>query len=618
MRLTDWMVLTPLAFIAALPALLQAQVEVIPRVEAQAIATTVVPARAGDEGPLRYDAQPPVDRDSYVPRMPVFEPRPASAAPSHPVSYDTLTGIETEHPVPMGPFGPLGSVAGSSFGAAVEQQGYQNLGSPPTAVNATVSPWQVHARMWFHDTLGGSFVCSGTLIDPRTLLTAGHCVHEGNGGGWMTNVVVSPAWDGDDDAFGSANGVQLSTWSAWSTSGDWNYDQGYVRLDRPVGLLSGWFGYSYNNDNAWWSSTTLHGIGWPGGCFAGAPDQLYYAGGTFPSVTDYTITSPVNWPCWAGGMSGGGIYWIDGASRIVGAVNSNGLGKPSQTTSLTCNKITAGKYDYIANTWVPGAYSTSVVDLVPLAVTAGDVEAGKGIPGMSYQVFNNSLYDPLFTTVYPVDVYLSTNDNISSLDTLIEHHTFSWNFGPKSSVTVNMGAPTVPLSTPPGTYWAGVILDVADGNVVNNETDGWDAAQIQVTPFVSPCSNTAYKIAAGLNKPGAYGAPMLNAAVAPTVPMFGWQMTVTHAYPYLTGYMIVGLSYLGAPFDGGKMYPYPDLTFPFPVNASGAATLSFDIPPYVSACGVSVWFQAMFPNDPGAAGARKTAQTNYLAITFGK
>ena len=76
---------------------------------------------------------------------------------------------------------------------------------------------------------------------------------------------------------------------------------------------------------------------------------------------------------------------------------------------------------------------------------------------------------------------LSTNDNISSSDTLLSTQNYTWDFNAVSSVWVNMVQVTIPSNTPAGDYWIGVKYDSAtDGDSTNNETDGWDAAAIHV------------------------------------------------------------------------------------------------------------------------------------------
>ena len=47
------------------------------------------------------------------------------------------------------------------------------------------------------------FIGSATLIDARHALTAGHCVHNNDRGGWATRIEVIPALDGTYKPYGS-------------------------------------------------------------------------------------------------------------------------------------------------------------------------------------------------------------------------------------------------------------------------------------------------------------------------------------------------------------------------------------------------------------------------------
>jgi hypothetical protein len=444
-----------------------------------------VPGSQASEGPLRYEIAP---RPAFAqPATPEFSDRPHTG-PVMAVSKDLVTGLETYHPMPVGPFAPSGRVTGRQIGEEVRESVSRSM-NQLSAVSSQAFPWSTHVRMWFNDSTGSGFVCSGTMIDAKHYLSAGHCVHEGSGGAFMTNIVASPAWDGDDDAFGSANGVNVVTWSSWSASGSYDGDQAVVRLDRPFGFLTGWLGYAYNDSNSWWGSTTFHDTGYPGGTsWPGAPNQLYYGFGTWDQVGTYVVEADCPpWTFWFGGMSGGGVYWIDGASgnRYASGDNSHGWGKASNiTTRAGICRMTSGKFDYYQNTYIPAGYGSGQEDLVPLDVNAdmggASVISGQPLAAMDYLVANSSLFNPASMSV-PVDTYLSTNDNISTADTLIQSHSFTWDFAAKSSVRVTYGTPpTIPVGTSAGTYWVGVILDVVDADTANNDTDGWDAAEISV------------------------------------------------------------------------------------------------------------------------------------------
>ncbi len=445
------------------------------------------PAIPGELDGLRYPEVAPPTGLALDP-TPVYADR-ASEGPGAPISVDLRTGVETLHPMPTGPYAPFGYVTGRQVGEEVREslgRSFNQLSS----ISSTAFPWSAHVRMYF-DQSGLTYVCSGTMIDPQNFITAGHCVHEGAGGAWSTNVVAYPAWDGDADAYGSANGVNMVTWSNWTGSSSWDGDQAIVTVDRPVGFLTGWFGYGYNDSDSWWSSTTFNTTGYPGGSsWPGAPDQQYYGYGSWDQVDTYTVEADCPpWTYWFGGMSGGGVYWIDtsggSTQRYVEANNSYGWGKASNITSRfgVC-RMTSGKFDYYLNTFIPNSYPSTQEDLEPLDVNAdmggATIMAGTQLASMDYLVANSSLFDPASQS-WPVDTYLSTNDNISTFDTLIQSHTFTWDFAPKSTVRVTYSTPpTIPSTTSAGTYWLGVILDITDADVGNNDSDGWDAVEISV------------------------------------------------------------------------------------------------------------------------------------------
>jgi hypothetical protein len=88
-------------------------------------------------------------------------------------------------------------------------------------------------------------------------------------------------------------------------------------------------------------------------------------------------------------------------------------------------------------------------------------------------------------------IYLSTNNIISTSDTSLGSTAFLWDFGPKSSVRVNVSTPpTIPIATAAGNYWIGVILNIADANVNNNDSSGQDAGALAVQAVPVPPAPT--------------------------------------------------------------------------------------------------------------------------------
>ncbi|HYI02344.1 trypsin-like serine peptidase [Hyalangium sp.] len=102
--------------------------------------------------------------------------------------------------------------------------------------------------------------CSGALIGPRLVMTAGHCVFDPDTDAWSWNTWFSPGHRGEgSDRF--ANGtprrvVGLWAWNGWVSNEDPNYDIGFMLLeDEPRTASLGWFGFG------WWEpKTVLDGV----------------------------------------------------------------------------------------------------------------------------------------------------------------------------------------------------------------------------------------------------------------------------------------------------------------------------------------------------------------------
>jgi len=461
-------------------------------------------------GPGAGALPPPPSNARPVP-MPEARPGQPRPAPGSflnlPHSRDLLTGQES-----FGDLSGLGGAAeqwmkGREVGPVSQDDLNKSWTADLIAINSASYPWSTQCRLYFDDVLGNTWVGSATLIDARTVITAGHCVHQGSGGSWHTNFRIYPVWDGDSDAYGAAQGTAAASFTGWTVNGYWEGDMGFIRLDRPVGFLTGWLGYGYNTSDSFMLSTTFNMAGYPGAgsCYPGAPHQMYYGYGTFDWAFPDIMETDHNWSCDIGGMSGSGVYNIDAGARYVMCNQSY---KYIGLNRVGMCRMTATKYNYMSSTFGPGGYPSGSIDLVALDSNATPISlnAGDALSSLDYLVSNAALFDPPSQS-YSVDVYLSTNDYISSFDTLIQSHSFTWDFGQKSSVRVNVGSPpTIPIATAAGNYWVGVIVNVADADGSNNDSSGWDATPITVSPAPDDGyeDNDTLATAAAIG-PGTYG-----------------------------------------------------------------------------------------------------------------
>jgi CARDB len=425
-----------------------------------------------------------------------------ASGPGSGISHDARTGKTKVSPADFGSAARALQQGGGYRGAdgGVGDEELPAVMSGPMTIIANPGrashPWRMNVKLVMR--WGASYaVCSGTMRDIATVLTAGHCIFDFGGAGWADEVWVYPAWDGIGDLipaptiadhYGWGHSTILGSWTGWTVNGDLNYDIGVVALDRAVGALTGWFGWHWGGDCSYWFAQTVHNLSYPAeGC--GSPglhngrDMTYWFG-NFDSCPDFNRirlnTSPGCYTAIWGGQSGSGVYRIEGAdSRYVHGITSTS----NRTTTATYTRQWEAWVTYTENTFIPTWGRGAAFDLEPLDVNAAPtvVPAGGSVNALlNHLAVNKS--NAGANGNWDFNVYLSSNDNIQTTDTLLSQQNYNWNFGPVSSVRVNMAAVTIPISTPPGNYFLGVIYDAGtDGNPANDDSDGWDAVPITVT-----------------------------------------------------------------------------------------------------------------------------------------
>jgi V8-like Glu-specific endopeptidase len=449
-----------------------------------------------DEGRSKWRSHFPKRPEAYIP-MPILKPKKPvkiTQSESRLISYDMVTGKEVISEITYKDLPMAAWVRGSSGGRSKslrkleEKQQPLNFSNLSLIPNPEDYPWSVNVKLYMSFP-SGNYVASGVLIDPLHVLTAGHCVYypSGPSGSWASSIVVVPAYENGARPYGDASAVQLHTWTGWALDGNYDHDIAVIDLDRPIGALTGWHGYGYNNNPSFYTGNTFYNPGYPAESpYNGEFMYLWY--GTFDyteSILGIWYGNEVGFYKRAyGGQSGSGAYYIDGSgNRYVYAVLSNGIkvpGGPTNDVRITSTKFGHIKDDFIRND------TPSTFDLIPLDIniSPGEITAGNQLSSMDYVVHNYS--SASWSGTVNATVYLSTNDNISTTDIPIQSHSFTWSFSPKSSVQVSVSIPpTIPPDIPEGDYWIGVILDISDYSTENNDSDGQDASPIHVTTFTT-------------------------------------------------------------------------------------------------------------------------------------
>lgn len=220
---------------------------------------------------------------------------------------------------------------GARVADAVGSGGIQFTSSAvfPAAADTTY-PQSATGKLWF--TINGSwYICSGTMVKPGIVVTAGHCLHSGNGAatGWYANWQFAPAYRNGSAPYG--------IWTSWAyaaTTGTWYSGGGGVPNDADyavivfnrnasglrIGDYTGWLGWQYP------SLTGKHVsvMGYPGNLDGGAinhrVDSAVNQGSGNTGVWGSDMT---------GGSSGGGVIFNFGVGYSGGSTgwefNSNRL-----------------------------------------------------------------------------------------------------------------------------------------------------------------------------------------------------------------------------------------------------------------------------------------------------
>jgi len=319
--------------------------------------------------------------------------------------------------------------------------------------DANAYPWRTTVK--FNDV-------TGILIDPYHVLTAGHAIEFNP---YFQNVKFIPGYENGEEPFGYAYAEYFYLPSDFSPGTSRDY--AIIKLDRPIGALSGWNGYGYNNDDSYFLNNLFNN--------ASFPSQTPYTGeylfnwkGYFNSVgTDYLLSTRIG----AGGMSGSPAFATVNNDKIVYGIVTN-LG-------IKFNRITSSKYDAINA--IISRNTPAEFDLIPMNVKVSPqlMKTGNAFESLSFILHNYSSENKSNANI-TVNLYLSTDPVITPSDDLIATYNYQKSFASKSSELIVQLNSLPAINKPVGDYYVGIIIS-GDNNANNNTVSASDAASITVT-----------------------------------------------------------------------------------------------------------------------------------------
>jgi V8-like Glu-specific endopeptidase len=187
----------------------------------------------------------------------VVAPSTSQTQASAVVKYWTRERMAKARPLTPRPAGPpTRGAEPPEAGKPVEIPGYAPTGatseqSAPEPLHAggvprpyTNLPDRTIGKVFFTRALGGNFVCSGTALNSENksvVWTAGHCVHDGRGGGgFHRNWVFVPAYASSccnpiSRPYGTWTARTLNTRSEWAVNSNFRQDLGAAVLNLRNG-----------------------------------------------------------------------------------------------------------------------------------------------------------------------------------------------------------------------------------------------------------------------------------------------------------------------------------------------------------------------------------------------
>ena len=245
--------------------------------------------------------------------------------------------------------------------------------------------------------LGGFDSCSGFLIGPRLVATAGHCVYDTRKGGPILAARVTPGKDSEYQPLGSQLVVSAFAPNEWVNDGDPKMDFGAMELpDNTFSNAIGWFSYgAFIDGDLEGLLETANIAGYPAvepvpyECLEeqtlGFPAcQLWFHSGDIASASfqEQIKCPPLPDPCeviqkglinyridTSQGQSGAPVWLYNGAQRLVVGIHTAGWGDSrcdANVGEVNCGTLITPYAALHFESWGAAAHLDPIFNLPPI------------------------------------------------------------------------------------------------------------------------------------------------------------------------------------------------------------------------------------------------------------